>query len=216
MRSITVFLISGILDDPYIYLSQNYPSQANPWVDNSNDPILYIDITKFNEWDNILGGTPLSEYELQERQDLIAILGRKPTHGVTINVSGRHKGDQEVQKCINALLSRFVGVAQDEYTSHFWTLTEIQSGTRIEGHLFFDYQGWYDERLTNSQEREKQTAIHNQLIQEQFGNATDDETLGKMIVAGYMIDAVVRLRKRTGWSLKTAVDYIREIKRPES
>jgi hypothetical protein len=94
---------------------------------------------------------------------LNAILGEQPTHVVQIDVSGRHEGDKEVQKCIHVLLSRFSGVVQDEFTDHFWTLQEIQSGTQIEGHLFFDYKGWSvpgiiehsNDRLTIQKEEER-------------------------------------------------------------
>jgi hypothetical protein len=65
---------------------------------------------------------------------------------VSAHVSGRHPGDDEVHQFVRSLLTRFRGAAQDEYTGHMWSLEEIVSGHRVEGHRFFDYRGWYAER----------------------------------------------------------------------
>lgn len=47
---------------------------------------------------------------------------------------------------VSRVLSKFDGFAQDEYTSHCWTLKEIVSGHSEEGHPFFDYLGWFKDR----------------------------------------------------------------------
>jgi len=44
------------------------------------------------------------------------------------------------------MLTEFRGVAWDDYTSHCWTLAEIQSGAKVSGHTFFNYDGWHRSR----------------------------------------------------------------------
>ncbi|MBE9556543.1 MAG: hypothetical protein IMF08_06770 [Proteobacteria bacterium] len=67
-----------------------------------------------------------------------------PIAYVQIDVSGRIPGDTEVREFILGFLDAVPGtVAEDDYTSHPWTGTEVREGKSIEGHPFFDYQGWY-------------------------------------------------------------------------
>ncbi len=64
---------------------------------------------------------------------------------VMADVSGRVPGDDEVREFAAFLLSEFRGVAWDDYSCHCWTLVEIQSGTKADGHRFFDDSGWHHE-----------------------------------------------------------------------
>jgi hypothetical protein len=43
------------------------------------------------------------------------------------------------------LLSKFPMYIMDDYTAHLWTLEELTNNVKIEGHKFFDYNGWCDE-----------------------------------------------------------------------
>lgn len=75
--------------------------------------------------------------------------GRSPTVDVSIDVSGRSPGDAEVLHAAESVLSRFDGLAFDDYASleHGWTLTEIRNGTTFDGLRFFDYMGYYKRSL---------------------------------------------------------------------
>lgn len=68
--------------------------------------------------------------------------GRSPTASIHIDVSGRSPGDTEVRHAAEAVLSRFDGLAFDDYTSreHGWTLAEIRNGAAHDGLRFFDYE----------------------------------------------------------------------------
>ncbi len=70
-------------------------------------------------------------------------LGRRPELSVVADVSGRVPGDVEVRAFVECLLTRFQGVADDEFAEHCWTLSEIRSGAKVQGHHFFDYEGWH-------------------------------------------------------------------------
>ena len=61
---------------------------------------------------------------------------------VAADVSGRHGGDEEVHLFVCALFGAFSGVAQDDYSEHFWSLEEIQQNTTVQGLRFFDYTGY--------------------------------------------------------------------------
>ena len=221
MRSVIIFMADVTMDMlatclsqhyPKQILSQHYPEETLQWIDRvQEDPVLYINIMEFKKWENLDKGLPPDEEELQEAQELATRLGKKPTFVVSVNISGRHPGDKEVRTCITNLLSQFRGVVQDEYTSHFWSLTEIQTDLLVEGHSFFDYQGWYDEFQSQRLEREIKLAEAQEKIQKQFGDAMDDETLCKMIAAGRKKDAVLRLRRRTGWVLQEALSYLNQL-----
>jgi hypothetical protein len=85
-------------------------------------------------------------------EDIVSLseeLGGTPTISVSADVSGRHAGDEQVREFVSKLLSKFDGVAQDEYTEGFWTLTDIQANRkkralgmrgRPDGHTFLDHR----------------------------------------------------------------------------
>ncbi len=211
MRSVIVYLADVKLDVLTMSLSQRYPRQANPWiaVDQKGDPVLYINITEFEKWNMGLGeGWSSDEEGLREEQELAARLGSKPAYVVSVDISGRHPGDNEVRTFITNLLPQFMGVVQDEYTRHFWSLTEIQKGMLVKGHPFFDYQGWYEENQAHHQEQETNLAERREKLQREFNDAMDDNTLCQLIAAGHKIEAIARLRRRTGWGLQEAKNYI--------
>ena len=97
------------------------------------DACLYIDF--YNE--------ARQKFEADEWSALVEALGGEPMVSLGVDVSGRHAGDQQVKEFLSAVLSKFHGIAQDDYTEHCWTLEEILSGHKEEGHTFFDYDGWH-------------------------------------------------------------------------
>ena len=83
-----------------------------------------------------------------EPEDIAALrrVLRPPSKFVQADVSGRIPGDDVVAELWQALLSAVPrAVVTDDYTNHPWTLAELRSGHRVQGHPFFDYEGWYDE-----------------------------------------------------------------------
>lgn len=63
-----------------------------------------------------------------------------------IDISGRHDGTAEIKQLLGALFSELSGFVVDDYTDYFWTFSEIDNDTRVEGHTFFDHVGWYYSR----------------------------------------------------------------------
>ena len=116
------------------FLQQIYRCGPGPqWtVSVDGDPCLYINLYRVAR----------QECEADEWNALTEALGGEPAVSLMVDISGRHPADQEVKEFVAAVLSKFHGVAQDDYTEHCWTLHEIVSGHEAEGHPFFDYLGW--------------------------------------------------------------------------
>lgn len=95
----------------------------------SSTPVLYLCF-----YDDLL-----TEAEPADVDALTASLGMMPAVTVMVNVSGRVPGDVEVREFAALMLTEFRGVAWDDYTCYCWTLSEIQSGAKADGHTFFDY-----------------------------------------------------------------------------
>lgn len=65
-------------------------------------------------------------------------VGAVPSWAVIADVSGRVPGDTEVRSLLRAVLAEG-GVAVDDYSSHPWTLDEVEAGWLLaEGRRFFD------------------------------------------------------------------------------
>lgn len=92
-------------------------------------------------------GDLLLECEPEEIAPLVAILGGLPSLIVMVDVSSRVPGTVEVQTIAGHILRKYQGVAWDDHTTHCWTLNEILNGFLVEGHPFFDCEGWYQEGL---------------------------------------------------------------------
>lgn len=73
--------------------------------------------------------------------DVVALeraVGAVPSWAVIADVSGRVPGDTEVRSLLRAVLAEG-GVAVDDYSSHPWTLDEVEAGWLLaEGRRFFD------------------------------------------------------------------------------
>lgn len=137
MRSVFVFLRDTTETAVKSYLDSEYPEQREPWVEFiSGDPCLYINLYYVN---------PL-EFEPSDWSEFIRQFGGEPTVGLMADVSGRHPGDHQVNEFVSGLLSHFSGAAMDDYTFHLWSIDELRAGQKFNGHPFFDYNGWFDEK----------------------------------------------------------------------
>ena len=127
MRSVVVHLSKASKVEIVNLLTKTYSvQQGDNWqLEIEGDAYLYIYLL------------PNAEAEQ------ISNLGYIPTISIAADVSGRHKGDAQVRSFVSALLSQFDGHVQDDYSNHCWTLEEIHSNKLVNGHKFFDYQGYY-------------------------------------------------------------------------
>jgi hypothetical protein len=139
MRSVIFHLIDVTPDKVAARLSAiATPTLSASWnfPRDSQSPVLYISL--YNDL--------LMEAEPDELEELTASLGAMPAVSVAGDVSTSAAGDAEVRQLAALMLTEFRGVAWDDYTHHCWTLSEIQSGVKVEGHPFFDYNGWHRDR----------------------------------------------------------------------
>lgn len=137
MRSVFVYLHRATEVEVAAFLQRTYPFQMGPpWIDTiGNNPCLYINIERFEQ----------IVTEPDEQENFVRRFGSRPSTTVMADVSGRHPGGEQVQNFLSGILTKFAGVAQDDYSRHFWTLDEICSGRLVQGHPFFDYDGWYED-----------------------------------------------------------------------
>ena len=166
------------------------------------DQVLYIELAT---WAN--RGTKIEDDWDPGFEDALrrAIGANVPSVMVWADVSGRHPGDSEVRFLADILLAHFKGYAFDDWFgySHAWSLEEIESGKQVDGLGFFDYNGWWEKHKAHEHEAEAEHARQRAELEEQFGAASDDTTLSKMVAAGHKVEAIVRLRRRTGWALRS-------------
>ncbi|OVE82533.1 hypothetical protein BVY03_00680 [bacterium K02(2017)] len=135
MRSVFIHLTDININELTIYLNSTYPEQNNPWLILKNeDPVLYI-----NHYTNTLAEY---DFEKEEIESIKKALNGDITASLIIDVSGRHEGLDEVTLFLEKILTRFKGIAIDEYTQHPWSLEEIKEKKEIQDHPFFDYKGW--------------------------------------------------------------------------
>jgi hypothetical protein len=145
MRSIFLLFESILTNDISEFLDKYCTSHSGifpvrQWIIVSdNDPCLYID------------NTPLEEIDLSFEDSGIPLLYSQMKNPVVwaVDISGRHNGTAEVMELATALLSTFMMYLMDDYTNHCWTYEEITMNTKIEGHKFFDYIGWYKKRCSH-------------------------------------------------------------------
>ncbi|MBW6435628.1 hypothetical protein KZ829_17955 [Actinoplanes hulinensis] len=84
-------------------------------------------------------GTLYVDWNQDELAALEKAVGHRPGWAVQIDISGRIDGTAEVHDLLDVLLADG-GVAFDDYTTHAWTLAEIQDGTTVDGLRFFDFR----------------------------------------------------------------------------
>lgn len=139
MRSVFFLLTNCTRDEVSQWLSVvAAPNGVEEWLlpVGPGSPVLYI---RF--YDDLL-----LETEPEDVKALKTQLGGLPPVILMADVSGRVPGDAEVREFAALVLGRFQGAAWDDHTLHCWTLAEIQSDAKVDGHAFFDYEGWHRER----------------------------------------------------------------------
>ena len=139
MRSVVIHLVNTDRSAVRTHLTQvAQPEKGDRWLYplGASPPALYIEFYEDYE----------REFEADELLPLKLALGEMPKVSVIADVSGRVLGDAEVRAFVKCLLGVFQGVAQDEYSEHFWTLAEIRSGAANGGRKLFDYEGWHREK----------------------------------------------------------------------
>ncbi len=98
-----------------------------PWIYPSLDnPIIYIGLSS--------GHLELSP---EARAEFNARIGRLPSASVYLDVSGRVSGREEVRALTQQLLSRHLGLAHDEHSTHLWSLDEIRGDAEVADTRFF-------------------------------------------------------------------------------
>lgn len=137
MRSIFVHLIGTSQEAVAARLSEMADPSGREWLFPScvESKTVYL---RFLEEAGL-------ESELESQASLKSSLGRMPEVSVMADISGRIPGDAEVRHIVAFLLRHFRGVACDDYTTHCWTLDEIEADLHVQGHRFFDYEGWHRE-----------------------------------------------------------------------
>jgi len=142
MRSVQVHLINASPEDVRAALSE-FAQQHAPeqWLYPcaARRPSLYIEFF-----------TDFSAYQPDDFDRLERALGKRPDISVIADVSGRVPGHVEIRAFVECLLTRFRGIAYDELALHCWTLSEIRSGATVDGHQFFDYEGWHRDTTCES------------------------------------------------------------------
>lgn len=132
MRTVLVHL-SGCTDAQLASaLSEMYPGRKEPWLHMADDdPCLYIRILQADEAES---------WFPEELAPALRHFGGVVPLTVVADVSGRHDGTTQVRQLAVALLSRFKGIAEDEYSDRLWSLDEIQRDACVDGHRFFDFK----------------------------------------------------------------------------
>ncbi|HEY1172367.1 MAG TPA: hypothetical protein VGH19_13450 [Verrucomicrobiae bacterium] len=143
MRSVVIYLKDAEKTAVTEVLSTFAKSFPGPeWISPlTGDPTIWI--RYYDEY--------LSELELEDLVDLVKALGQMPSIALIADISGRINGEKEAKFITDKLLSVFSGVANNGYSEHYWSLTEINSDATREVLRFFDSQGWYD-KLTHQKE----------------------------------------------------------------
>jgi hypothetical protein len=130
LRSVFVFFDRATDDEVRGSLADWHPGQSGPqWIATcaaADDPVLYVEIDR----------SLLADLEPGALESLHSTLGGAPTAVLVIDVSGRHDGLAEVQQYISRVLSRFSGLACDDYSDDLWTRDEVANATKS-GRRFF-------------------------------------------------------------------------------
>ena len=122
MRTVFVFP-TGTLAATTELLGRMMPGSDAYWTDEK----LFVDLLKDSS--HLFGG-----FEPEEIQLIDAALGYHPTWALAANVSGRIDGTAEVRAFVTKV----------DYSSHCWTLPEIEADTVVDGLRFFGFRVDHD------------------------------------------------------------------------
>lgn len=86
-----------------------------------------------------------SDIDPEQKALISAALESENYIWVMADISGRIDSTKEATDICVSLLNLVGGVAQDDYSSHLWTVTELRQKAHAQGHPFFDTNGWYEE-----------------------------------------------------------------------
>jgi hypothetical protein len=132
MRTVICYLTGCTQEEVARVLDARFVAQTGdaPWllVSESRDPVLYIDFYKDID----------TEHEADEVRAIRAALGGEIQVSVAANVSGRHNGAVEATTFALTLLSRFCGLASDDFGDQLWTRNEIEQRAIVDGRRFFE------------------------------------------------------------------------------
>jgi hypothetical protein len=105
-----------------------------PWLllSDGGDAVLYIEL-----YPQIVRELEAIDAGLIEK--VRASLGGEIEVSVAADVSGRHDGGPKATEFALALLSRFRGVAMDDFSEHLWTRSEIEQRAIVDGRRFFEH-----------------------------------------------------------------------------
>lgn len=131
VRSVFVFPLGG-RSDAVAVLDRLLPRRGGSWADGN----VYVDVADEET------GRLFADWEPQDAARVRAAVQR-PAWAVQIAVSGRIEGTREVSGLVTSLLGKG-GFATDDYSGHFWTLPEIESGAVVGGLRFFDFRTHYE------------------------------------------------------------------------
>jgi len=137
MRSIFVFIKKSDREQVIACLNSictKRNGSTDAWITETNgDPVLYVEFSE-NSFQNEIGAN--------EWNDLVSKLGEEPKMSISVDISGRHDGKNEVMNFLASFLEINEGYVMDDYTDYAWSLNEIRNSVLVEGLPFFDYTGW--------------------------------------------------------------------------
>ena len=86
-----------------------------------------------------LYNTLSDDFELDDddMEELNKILGEEASVWISVQVPGYFDGRAEVRLFATTILKEFEGIAFDDDTKHWWTLTDIENDLVFEGKHFF-------------------------------------------------------------------------------
>ena len=135
MRTVFCHLTGCSQQDVARVLDASFVAQGGdaPWlvVSDRGDAVLYIRLYESFR-------AEVGEHELQAIE---AALGGELQVSVAADVSGRHDGTTEATGFVLTLLSKFRGVATDDFSDHPWTRGELEQEAALDdGRRFFDFR----------------------------------------------------------------------------
>ena len=132
----------------FVFMSDVDLGEVRAWLDRAATQIG-IDSWRWpQEGDGVLFPglvKNLDDFDCEELESARIALEKEVEVIVQIDVTGRRQGNVEVEEFLGEIMTTFSAVAQDDHTAHSWTLEELRSGAQVQGHGFFDTQGWYEE-----------------------------------------------------------------------